>query len=30
LIMASVMLVLGNLLADILLKLTDPRIELEG
>jgi peptide/nickel transport system permease protein len=30
LILASAMLVLGNLLADILLKLTDPRIELEG
>lgn len=30
LILASIMLVLGNLLADILLKLTDPRIELEG
>jgi peptide/nickel transport system permease protein len=30
LILASAMLVLGNLLADILLKVTDPRIELEG
>lgn len=29
LVMASVMLVLGNLLADILLSITDPRIELE-
>jgi peptide/nickel transport system permease protein len=29
-IMASVMLVVGNLLADILLTITDPRIELEG
>ncbi|HEY9745944.1 MAG TPA: ABC transporter permease [Oculatellaceae cyanobacterium] len=30
LIMASAMLVAGNLLADVLLKLADPRIELEG
>lgn len=30
LIMASVMLVVGNLLADILLTVADPRIELEG
>lgn len=30
LVMASVMLVVGNLLADILLSITDPRIELEG
>ncbi len=29
-VMASIMLVLGNLLADIFLSLTDPRIELEG
>jgi peptide/nickel transport system permease protein len=29
-IMASVMLVAGNLLADIFLSITDPRIELEG
>jgi peptide/nickel transport system permease protein len=29
LVLSSVMLVLGNLMADILLKLVDPRIELE-